>query len=100
MSDSWISWNPRIDEPSKPWPSSKVLSSRVDAGTVTCCMMPGRSQNRKSTNSTPSVVDDRQHFGRCALLSRVPPGDGVGARSSLVAAAASSGWDFPVVARM
>ena len=46
MSDSWICWNPRIDEPSKPWPSSKVLSSRVDAGTVTCCMMPGRSQNR------------------------------------------------------
>ena len=23
MSDSWISWNPRIDEPSKPRPSSK-----------------------------------------------------------------------------
>ena len=46
MSDSWICWNPRIDEPSKPWPSSKVLSCKADDGTVTCCMMPGRSQNR------------------------------------------------------
>ena len=32
MSDSWISWNPRIDEPSKPWPSSNVLSLSTAGG--------------------------------------------------------------------
>ena len=29
MSDSWISWNPRIDEPSNPIPSSKLLLGQL-----------------------------------------------------------------------
>src|SRR6476646_8140269 len=52
MSDSLIAWNPRIDEPSKPRPSLKVSSPKVDAGMVKCCMTPGRSQKRTSTYST------------------------------------------------
>ena len=30
MSDSWISWNPRIDEPSKPSPPRTLLGELVD----------------------------------------------------------------------
>src|SRR3954447_21273525 len=52
MSDSLIAWNPRIDDPSKPRPSENVSSPKVDAGMVKCCMTPGRSQKRTSTNST------------------------------------------------
>ena len=56
MSDSWISWNPRIDEPSKPSPSSKTSSVSSCAGIEKCCIRPGRSQNRTSTISTPSSL--------------------------------------------
>src|SRR5207245_2807415 len=56
MSDSWISWNPRIDEPSKPRPSSKLSSENSDAGTEKCCIKPGRSQNRTSTTCAPESL--------------------------------------------
>ena len=56
MSDSLIAWNPRIEEPSKARPLSKTTSSKDDTGTVKCCWMPGRSQNRTSTISTPSSL--------------------------------------------
>ena len=56
MSDSWIDWNPRIDEPSKAKPSSNTPGSKNEIGIVKCCMMPGRSQNRTSTNSTCSSL--------------------------------------------
>ena len=46
MSDSWISWNPRIEDPSKPIPSSKTDSVSSAAGTEKCCIRPGRSQKR------------------------------------------------------
>ena len=52
MSDSWISWKPRIDEPSNIRPSVKTSSSKDVAGTVKCCIVPGRSQNLTSTNCT------------------------------------------------
>src|SRR6516165_4153314 len=52
MSDSWICWNPRIEEPSNISPSVKTFSSKDSAGTVKCCTVPGRSQNLTSTNST------------------------------------------------
>src|SRR6266545_1826169 len=54
MSDSWISWKPRTDEPSNARPSSIVSWPKDCTGTVKCCMMPGRSQNRTSTNFTSS----------------------------------------------
>ncbi len=52
MSDSWISWKPLIDEPSNMSPSVKTRSSNAAAGTVKCCIVPGRSQNLTSTNCT------------------------------------------------
>ncbi len=54
MSDSWIAWKPRIDDPSNIRPSSNADSSNCETGMLKCCMMPGRSQNRTSTNSTAS----------------------------------------------
>ncbi len=56
MSDSLMAWKPRIEEPSKFRPSSNTLWSNDDTGTVKCCMMPGRSQKRTSTISTPSSL--------------------------------------------
>ena len=53
MSDSWISWNPRIDEPSNPRPSSNTSSVSSCAGIEKCCINPGRSQNRTSMTSMP-----------------------------------------------
>ncbi len=49
MSDSWIAWKPRIEEPSK---ASSSAGSNAFAGMVKCCITPGRSQNRTSTNLT------------------------------------------------
>src|SRR6516164_5911744 len=48
MSLSWISWNPRIEEPSKPMPSSSASASTALGGTEKCCQTPGKSVNRKS----------------------------------------------------
>jgi hypothetical protein len=49
MSESWIACQPRIDEPSKPRPSSNADSSNARIGSVTCCHVPSRSQNFRST---------------------------------------------------
>src|SRR5690606_20557886 len=54
MSDSWIDWKPRMEDPSNPKPSSKDDSVSWEAGTVKCCTWPGRSQKRRSMNSYPS----------------------------------------------
>ena len=40
---------PRIDDPSKPRPSSKTASVSSETGTEKCWVRPGRSQNRRST---------------------------------------------------
>src|SRR4051812_10946292 len=52
MSDALIGCQPRIDEPSKPMPSSNSASSRRHAGIVVCCHTPGKSMNLRSTNLT------------------------------------------------
>ena len=49
MSDSEIPCQPRIDDPSKPSPSSNADSSKADSGSVMCCHAPSRSQNLRST---------------------------------------------------
>ena len=69
MSDSWISWKPRIDEPSKPRPSSNTSSVSSCAGIEKCCIKPGRSQNRTSTISMPlSLMSFRTSPGvRCSI---------------------------------
>jgi len=51
MSDSWMAWKPRIEEPSK---ASSSAGSKASAGIVKCCITPGRSQKRTSTNLTSS----------------------------------------------
>src|SRR5262245_47107749 len=56
MSDSWISWNPRIEDPSNPSPSSKLASLISWTGTEKCCISPGRSENRRSTISAPDSL--------------------------------------------
>src|SRR6185295_19940123 len=55
MSDSEISWKPRIEEPSKPRPSSNASGSSPWIDSETCCQVPGRSVNLKSTIRTPCL---------------------------------------------
>src|SRR5256714_10138983 len=80
MSDSWISWKPRIDDPSKPYPSSNASSESSWAGTEKCCMRPGKSQKRKSMTSIPwSRTNPRTSLGvRCSTLK--PPSQRPGLR--------------------
>jgi hypothetical protein len=52
MSLSLIACQPRMLEPSKPRPSSKVSSSSLATGIVKCCQAPRKSVNRRSTALT------------------------------------------------
>src|SRR5438093_7294630 len=52
MSDSLIACQPRMDEPSKPRPSSKTASSRASAGIVKCCHRPGKSMKRSEEHTS------------------------------------------------
>src|SRR6478752_7054996 len=70
MSDSWMAWNPRIEDPSKPRPSSKTDWSNDETGTVKCCITPGRSQNRTSTISMPS---SSMYFSSSSLFANIRP---------------------------
>ena len=66
MSDSWISWNPRIDEPSNGWPSSNFSSVSSCTGTERCWTWPGRSVKRRSTICAPSsLAMAMTSFGCC-----------------------------------
>ena len=56
MSDSWIAWKPRMDDPSNIRPSSNTDWSNDSTGILKCCITPGRSINRTSTNFTPSAL--------------------------------------------
>jgi hypothetical protein len=85
MSDSWISWKPRIDEPSNPNPSSNDSSVSSEVGTEKCCISPGRSAKRRSmiwtprsliklrTSPTESVTRDASFVsgGNCPGLAEV-----------------------------
>jgi hypothetical protein len=70
MSDSWIAWKPRIEEPSKLRPSSNTVWSNDETGTVKCCITPGRSQNRTSTISMPSSLT---YFSSSSLFANIRP---------------------------
>src|SRR5712675_2592237 len=52
MSDSWIAFQPAIEEPSNIWPSANVSSSIMLTSKVTCCHFPRGSVKRKSTYFT------------------------------------------------
>src|SRR3954452_22566459 len=72
MSDSWMAWKPRIEEPSKFRPSSKTDWSDEDNGTVKCCITRGRAQHRTTTIATPSSL---MYFSSSSLFSNIrPPG--------------------------
>ena len=71
MSDSWICWNPRMDDPSNIRPSVKTSAPNDSAGTVKCCIWPGRSQNLTSMNSTFSSAMKLRTSS--ALLNINPP---------------------------
>ncbi len=47
MSEVWIAFQPLIEEPSNPRPSSKTSSFNSAMGTAKCCQMPGKSRNLK-----------------------------------------------------
>src|SRR5712692_9649875 len=49
MSLAWIGIHPRIEEPSKPSPSSKTASVSSAMGMVKCCHSPRKSMNFRST---------------------------------------------------
>src|SRR3954469_18810710 len=88
MSDSLIAWKPRMDDPSKPRPSVKVSGPKVSAGMVKCCMTPGRSQNRTSTNFTS--LSRMYAVTSSGLLNIDPPGVG-GRPAGTVGAGGSAG---------
>ena len=71
MSDSWMAWKPRMDDPSNICPLTKKSSVTDSAGTLKCCITPGRSQKRTSTNLTPSSLMKRRTSS--ALLNIQPP---------------------------
>jgi hypothetical protein len=49
MSLASMACQPRIEEPSKPKPSSKEETSSSWSGTEKCCHVPGQSVNLRST---------------------------------------------------
>src|ERR1700676_215019 len=64
MSDSWIAFQPAIDEPSNICPSAKVSSSIMVTSKVTCCHLPRGSVKRKSTYFTSlSLIIFMTFFG-------------------------------------
>ena len=62
MSDSWISWNPRIDEPSKPRPSSKTSSVEL--------VRRDREVLHQAGQVAEAEVDDLDLFVRRAASGR------------------------------
>ncbi len=56
MSDSWISWNPRIDEPSNPKPSVKTILAQLVRRDREVLGHAGQVANRTSTISMPSSL--------------------------------------------
>src|SRR5271166_2744738 len=82
MSDSLMATQPRILEPSKPRPSSKVCSSRASAGMVKCCHKPGKSMKRRST-ARISFSRIRARISRGVMTRPSPVGQGKPLRNRL-----------------
>src|SRR5215470_13211470 len=72
MSDSWMAFQPAIEEPSNMMPSAKVSSSTVLMSTVTCCHLPRGSVKRKSAYFTSlSLINFRTSLA--VVIVRLPP---------------------------
>src|SRR5215467_1469244 len=71
MSDSWMAFQPAIEEPSNMMPSAKVSSSTVLMSTVTCCHLPRGSVKRKSAYFTSlSLINFRTSLA--VVIVRLP----------------------------
>src|SRR2546421_5048437 len=55
MSEASIDFQPRIEEPSKPNPSSKTSAVSSPKGTLKCCQVPNVSTNLTSTILAPCL---------------------------------------------
>src|SRR5262244_3004374 len=71
ISLSWISWKPRIDEPSNPIPSLNASASTALGGTEKCCQTPGRSVNRRSIIWTLLSLTDLRTSSAVAELRNI-----------------------------
>src|ERR1041384_4298879 len=56
MSDASMDFQPRMDEPSKPKPSSKTSSVNSAMGQEKCCQVPNVSTNFTSTILAPAFL--------------------------------------------
>src|SRR5882757_9463992 len=56
MSEASILFQPRMEEPSKPKPSSKTSSVSSPMGTLKCCQVPKVSTNFTSTILAPCFL--------------------------------------------
>src|SRR3712207_7524707 len=56
MSDSWMAWNPRIEDPSKARPSVTTLSSNDSTGMLKCCITPRSEEHTSELQSRQYLV--------------------------------------------
>src|SRR6266540_3180650 len=89
MSDSWIAFQPAIEEPSNICPSANVSSSIMVLSKVTCCHLPRGSVKRKSTYFTSlSFIIFRASLA--VVMERLP------FRMLVVGAGGKMSWDQAV----
>src|SRR5580704_8639020 len=55
MSEASMDFQPRMEEPSKPYPSVKTSSVNSEIGTLKCCQVPKVSTNFTSTIFAPCL---------------------------------------------
>ena len=68
MSLSLIAFQPRIEEPSKPKPSSKLFSTNILAGIVKCFCVPGKSIKPQVNGLNFTFTTEGEHFPRGHLF--------------------------------
>ena len=67
MSDSWISWKPRIDEPSNPKPSLKSVLGQLLGGDREVLGHAGQVGEPHVDDLDALVLREPQHLGRGSL---------------------------------
>src|SRR5215216_5469060 len=73
MSEASIDFQPRMDEPSKPNPSSKTSSVNSPIGQLKCCQVPKVSANLTSTILAPCLRAMSMTLRAVAGLGPFPP---------------------------
>src|SRR5258706_1649858 len=72
MSEASMDFQPRIEEPSKPNPSSKTSAVNSPKGTLKCCQVPNVSTNLTSTIFAPCLRAMSMTLLGVATLSGFP----------------------------